>query len=157
MCQGIRTAASSRMVNQIQIGVSRPATPSIAKLISIKHRFADHSDRSLSQLPGEPRMALPLSERFLRRALFAIALVGLILGVVAWIAGRHHLAEYCWVASTVPVVIGLLISIVRDVLSGRMLIQLKMSSQTSEEICVCLSWTMRYELVISIQDACRRR
>ena len=61
-----------------------------------------------------------LSERFLRRALIAVALVGLILGLMAWTAGRHDLADWCWVGGTVPVVVGLLISIVRDVWAGRM-------------------------------------
>jgi heavy metal translocating P-type ATPase len=65
-------------------------------------------------------MALLWSERSFRRVLIAIALVGLILGLVAWLAGRHDLAEWCWVAGTVPVIIGLLISIVRDLLAGRM-------------------------------------
>jgi cation transport ATPase len=65
-------------------------------------------------------MAMLLSERLFRRALIAIALVGLTLGFVAWTAGRSDLAEWCWVGGTVPVVVGLLISIVRDVLAGRM-------------------------------------
>jgi cation transport ATPase len=64
-------------------------------------------------------MAL-LSERFLRRALIAVALVGLIVGLVARIEGRNDLADWCWVAGTVPVIIALLISIVRDLLAGRM-------------------------------------
>jgi heavy metal translocating P-type ATPase len=61
-----------------------------------------------------------LSERFLRRALIAVALVGLIFGLVARIEGRNDLADWCWVAGTVPVIIALLISIVRDLLAGRM-------------------------------------
>jgi heavy metal translocating P-type ATPase len=52
--------------------------------------------------------------------LIAIALLGLILGFAAWIADRHDLAEWCWVGGTVPVIIGLLVSIVRDLLAGRM-------------------------------------
>jgi heavy metal translocating P-type ATPase len=52
--------------------------------------------------------------------LIAIALVGLILGFAAWSAGRNDLAKWCWVGGTVPVVVGLSISIVRDLLAGRM-------------------------------------
>jgi heavy metal translocating P-type ATPase len=39
---------------------------------------------------------------------------------VAWIEGRNDLADWCWVAGTVPVIIGLLISIARDFLAGRL-------------------------------------
>jgi len=65
-------------------------------------------------------MALLLSERFFRRALIAIALAGLVLGFAARMAGRGDLADWCWVGGTVPVVLGLLISIVRDFRAGRM-------------------------------------
>ena len=64
-------------------------------------------------------MAL-LSERFLRRALIAVALWNSILESVARIEGRNDLADWCWVAGTVPVIIALSISIVRDLLAGRM-------------------------------------
>jgi len=60
------------------------------------------------------------SERFLRRALIAVALAGLVLGLLAWSAGRSDLANWCWTAGTIPVVIALLISIVRDLSAGRM-------------------------------------
>jgi cation transport ATPase len=65
-------------------------------------------------------MALLLSERSFRRALIVIALVGLAAGFAAWIAGRSDLARWCWMSGTVPVVIGLSVSIVRDLLAGRM-------------------------------------
>jgi heavy metal translocating P-type ATPase len=64
-------------------------------------------------------MASPLTERFFRRALIAIALAGLILGAGAWTVGRNDLAEWCWAGGTVPVAIGLLGSMVRDFFSGR--------------------------------------
>ncbi len=60
------------------------------------------------------------SERLIRRALIAVAMAGLVLGFSAWGAGRHDLARWCWAAGTIPVVIGLLISMVRDLLSGRL-------------------------------------
>jgi cation transport ATPase len=61
-----------------------------------------------------------LSERFLRRALFFIAVAGLLLGLLAWGLGRSDVADWCWAGGIVPVVIGLLVSMVRDFLAGRM-------------------------------------
>jgi heavy metal translocating P-type ATPase len=55
-----------------------------------------------------------------RRALIAIALGGLVSGAVAWANGLSDLANWCWAAGTLPVVIGLLISMIRDFLAGRM-------------------------------------
>ena len=65
-------------------------------------------------------MSTILTERFLRRALIVIALGGLVLGLLAWGIGRGELANWIWAAGTAPVVIGLLISIIRDFLAGRM-------------------------------------
>jgi heavy metal translocating P-type ATPase len=61
-----------------------------------------------------------LTERMFRRALITIALTGLVFGAVAWTNGRDDVANWCWAAGTFPVVIGLLISMVRDLLAGRM-------------------------------------
>src|SRR5271169_6731665 len=58
-------------------------------------------------------------ERILRWALVSIALGGLVLGILAYIAGRPDLADLCWTAATAPVVAGLAVSIVRDFLAGR--------------------------------------
>src|SRR5215475_2072968 len=66
------------------------------------------------------RMPSPWSERIFRVALIAIALAGLILGLAAWGTGRSDLAEWIWVGGTIPVVAGLLGSMVRDYRSGRM-------------------------------------
>src|SRR5487761_1168273 len=60
------------------------------------------------------------SERLLRRALIAVAVAGLVLGALVWVAGRHDLAKWCWAAGTIPVVVGLLVSMIRDLLSGRL-------------------------------------
>jgi cation transport ATPase len=60
------------------------------------------------------------TERLLRRALIVIALGGLVLGLLAWGIGRRELANWIWAAGTAPVVVGLLISIIRDFLAGRM-------------------------------------
>ncbi|HZR75714.1 heavy metal translocating P-type ATPase [Bradyrhizobium sp.] len=65
-------------------------------------------------------MAWLWSERFLRRALIAVAIVGLLFGFVAWLANRRDVAECCWIGGTIPVVIVLLVSIVRDFAAGRM-------------------------------------
>ena len=65
-------------------------------------------------------MAWLWSERVLRRALIAVALTGLVLGFVATSVGRSDLATWCWIGGTIPVVIGLFISIVRDFAAGRM-------------------------------------
>lgn len=65
-------------------------------------------------------MALLWSERFFRRALIAIALAGLVFGLVAWGAGRTDLAHWCWAAGTIPVVAGLLVTMVRDLWAGRL-------------------------------------
>ena len=61
-----------------------------------------------------------LTERMFRRALIAIALGGLVSGAVAWANGLNDVANWCWAAGTLPVVIGLLISMIRDFLAGRM-------------------------------------
>ena len=61
-----------------------------------------------------------MTDRTLRKALIVIALTGLVLGIVAWFAGRDMLAGRIWVAGTVPVVVGLAVSMVRDFMAGRM-------------------------------------
>jgi heavy metal translocating P-type ATPase len=61
-----------------------------------------------------------MTERTIRRALIAVALAGLALGLAASLAGRNTLAYGVWTAGTLPVVVGLLVSMVRDFLAGRM-------------------------------------
>ena len=61
-----------------------------------------------------------LTERVLRRALIVMALGGLILGLLAWSVGQGEIANWIWAAGTAPVVIGLLISMIRDFLAGRL-------------------------------------
>src|SRR5579872_4622553 len=65
-------------------------------------------------------MAWLWSERLLRRALIGVAMAGLVFGLIAWSAGRSDLAYWCWIGGTIPVVIGLFVSIVRDLSAGRM-------------------------------------
>jgi heavy metal translocating P-type ATPase len=57
--------------------------------------------------------------RILRWILVAIAAVGLAAGIAFRLLGRSDLAELCWTTATIPVVVGLAISIVRDFLAGR--------------------------------------
>jgi len=61
-----------------------------------------------------------MTDRNLRKALIAIALTGLALGTMAWFAGHDLLANRIWAAGTVPVVIGLAVSMARDFMAGRM-------------------------------------
>ena len=60
------------------------------------------------------------NDRLLRRVLIAAASGGLILGLAAWSTGRHDWARWCWAAGTIPVIAGLLVSMIRDLLSGRL-------------------------------------
>jgi heavy metal translocating P-type ATPase len=59
------------------------------------------------------------TERITRRALIAIALTGLVIGALAWANGNGDLANWCWAAGTVPVLIVLVFSMLRDFLAGR--------------------------------------
>ena len=65
-------------------------------------------------------MSAIFTERFLRRALIFVALGGLVLGLLAWSIGLGAWANWIWAAGTAPVVIGLLISMIRDFMAGRM-------------------------------------
>jgi len=58
-------------------------------------------------------------ERVLRWGLVAIAIAGLTAGLLARVAGRPDLADLAWELGTAPVIGGLAVSIVRDLLGGR--------------------------------------
>jgi heavy metal translocating P-type ATPase len=58
-------------------------------------------------------------ERVLRWTLIAIAIAGLTAGIAATVAGRPDLADLAWELGTAPVIGGLAVSIVRDLLSSR--------------------------------------
>lgn len=60
------------------------------------------------------------AERLLTRLLLIVALGALVLGLVAWAAGRSDLAHWVWAAGTAPVVLGLAVSIIRALMQGRM-------------------------------------
>lgn len=66
------------------------------------------------------KASVKISERTLRRTLIVLALAGLATGFVAAFMGRHGAAQWVWAAGTIPVVAALGISIVRDLVAGRM-------------------------------------
>ncbi|ULL01709.1 heavy metal translocating P-type ATPase [Bradyrhizobium sp. I71] len=59
-------------------------------------------------------------ERVLRWTLVAIAITGLAAGILARAVGRLDLADLAWALGTAPVIGGLAVSIVRDLLGGRL-------------------------------------
>lgn len=61
-----------------------------------------------------------LSGRVLRWALVAIAVAGLAAGTIAYAASRPDIADLCFTLATLPVIAGLAIAIVRDLLAGRL-------------------------------------
>jgi cation transport ATPase len=61
-----------------------------------------------------------INERTLRRTLIVIALAALAIGLATAFAGHQGAARRIWAAGTIPVVLALAISIVRDILAGRM-------------------------------------
>ena len=58
-------------------------------------------------------------DRILRWALVSIAIAGLTAGIVCYAADRSDLADLSWTLATIPVIAGLVVSIVRDLLAGR--------------------------------------
>ena len=65
-------------------------------------------------------MSAILTERFLRRALIVTALGGLILGLLAWGVGRGEWQIGFGLREPRPLLFGLLVSMIRDFLAGRM-------------------------------------
>ena len=61
-----------------------------------------------------------MSERSIRRALIAIALIALGAGLAAQAAGRASMASAAWIIGTVPTILALGVSIFRDLKAGRM-------------------------------------
>ena len=61
-----------------------------------------------------------LNERVWRRTLVAVAIAGLTAGIAAQVAGWPDLANLAWTLGTAPVIAGLAVSIVRDLLAGRL-------------------------------------
>jgi heavy metal translocating P-type ATPase len=70
----------------------------------------------MSEQPRNGAMAL---ERVLRWTLVSIAIAGLVLGIAARANGQADVADLCFAFATIPVIAGLAVSIVRDLLAGR--------------------------------------
>jgi heavy metal translocating P-type ATPase len=62
---------------------------------------------------------MPL-ERSLRWSLLCVAIAGLGFGVGAQLSGRPDLSTFFWTLATLPVIAGLAVAIVRDLLAGRL-------------------------------------
>ena len=73
----------------------------------------------LPRVSGYP-VGVMFNERLVRRSLILIALAGLALGGAAILAGYSATAAWIWTAATVPVLIALAVSIVRDLMAKRM-------------------------------------
>ena len=59
-------------------------------------------------------------ERLVRRAMSAISLIGLACGCISWLLGYESLSRAIWAAGTIPVAVGLALSIARDLIAGRL-------------------------------------
>ncbi len=60
------------------------------------------------------------NERYIRRALILLSLAALAAGLAAVALDQPALAKWAWIAGTVPVILALGFSIVRDLMAGRM-------------------------------------
>ena len=61
-----------------------------------------------------------LTGRRVRRALLAIAMAGLLLGLALLASGRSDAAQMAFAAGAAPVIVGLAVSLTKDLLAGRM-------------------------------------
>lgn len=60
-----------------------------------------------------------MSERWLRYGLVVIAITGLVIGLIGHFADSPVITYWAWFGGTIPVVIGLAVSILRDFFAGR--------------------------------------
>src|SRR5215470_7970094 len=78
----------------------------------------DHTILHSNLAHPQGKMLMPL-ERVLRWSLVAVAIIGLATGILAHVMDQPSLAHLAWTLATIPVLLGLAASIVRDFLSGR--------------------------------------
>ena len=82
---------------------------------------ASRADRKLPTNPSRSYGANSMiNERLLRRALIVLALIALGAGLAASAIGQASIASWAWITGTVPVILVLGISMVRDLAAGRM-------------------------------------
>lgn len=81
---------------------------------------ANATTKAFNCLQREYPMTEYVTDRFLRRALLVIALAGLLLGTLAWSMNFSKTAAWIWALGTVPVIVGLAVSMIRDLLAGRL-------------------------------------
>lgn len=81
-----------------------------------------------------------INGRIIHRLMVIIPLGGLASGLAASMLGRSDLAVQIWAITTIPVVIGLAVSIVRDLVSGRMGVDAV--AFLSMVVAVCLGETL---------------
>lgn len=78
------------------------------------------SNTSAEKTPSRLNALGDFCVRWSNGMLIVCALVALAAGIIAWLVGYGTLAGWIWTVGTVPVLIGLLISMVRDVMRGSM-------------------------------------
>jgi hypothetical protein len=83
-------------------------------------KSVDDVSGDFSPDPDQPSTKPMSSERVLRFALVVIAIGGLGAGLAALVLGRPGVAGLCFMFATVPVIAGLAVSMVRDLMAGRL-------------------------------------
>src|SRR5262245_30634362 len=97
----IKARSETLKFNVMTIGVAAAKIPALANAL-----------RSSRVLSGD-------LERVGRRVLITVAAGALVIGVIAWAAGFGTAAKWIWGIGTASVASGLLLSMARDVLAGR--------------------------------------
>src|SRR5262249_53838366 len=96
----------------------RPIATRQWKLISLKRRTGVCGQaHCAAALPGKRAMSF---ERVLRWTLVFVAVSGLAAGLAAYSQNRPDIANLSFTIATIPVIAGLAISILRDLLMGRL-------------------------------------
>jgi cation transport ATPase len=113
----LSSAKARRLSRRARDDLHQSIFSAVGYLTTRDRRRSTRAD--LANQPVRSSEPTGLSERVFRRALFFAAVAGLLLGLIAWALGGSDLGDWCWAGGVVPVVIGLLVSMVRDFLAGR--------------------------------------